>query len=160
MANGSGPGAYRIFNTATELEKAYPQLKGWAPELSMSIELTNFDIASCELKPEHKDGIYRGSLGTSDREYKVAWSFGFHSHTGGQAFNSQLAEARADSAIRFAYSMRGPDTVVGEWKHTSVSWRPGFPDGESAEMRKVLIVYFKGLPIRPPIAMGPTKNKR
>jgi hypothetical protein len=156
---GQGPGAYQIFN-GRDLDKAYPQLAGWAPESSLSVELTNFDIGKSDLKPEHKDGIWQHSLKTFEKPFTVAWSFGFYSHTGSTGFNTRLSEQRAEVAMRFARTMRAPGVIIGAWRHTGVAWQKGMKDGETGEMRKVLIAFLAGFPSHDPIGVGPSKKMR
>jgi hypothetical protein len=156
MAENQGPGTFRFLMSAGEIVAAYPDLAELATEQSMAVELTNFDIASDELKAAHKDGVWQLCLRATDKEFTHAWTFGFHSHTGDPQFNADLAERRSTNGMSYARVTGVVDGIIGQWRHTAVSWRPGWPDGESAEMRKVLIMFRAGLPTHDPDQLGPT----
>ena len=159
MAENQGPGTYRFLLSSIEIIRAYPQLSELATETSMALELTNFDIASDELKDAHKDAIFQLCLKAFSKEFSLVWTFGFHSHTGDPNFNAALAERRAENGMRYAFFIGVVDGIIGKWLHTGVKWQPGFPDGESAEMRKVLILFRAGLPSHNPDELGTTVEK-
>jgi hypothetical protein len=68
-------------------------------------------------------------------------TLGFHSNTGDLNFNMALGERRATNAYNSARRDDPQITPSLTFKHASVIWRPGDPDGETGEMRKVLILY-------------------
>ena len=53
------------------------------------------------------------------------------------------------------------DGRIRAWRHTGVAWRPGMANGESPEMRKVLILFREGSPFEDHVSgfIGTTKTK-
>jgi hypothetical protein len=138
------PGKARVFTQTEEILAAYPVYKDILEHAgigTMLVEMTYFDIASDELKPAHKDAIFTANLKAFNKNYRVIWAWGFHSHTGEASFNLALAERRAEHAVQYARRLGIIDSQIRQWKYTGVPWRKGMLDGETGEMRRVHIIF-------------------
>ena len=150
-SKSTGPGGYRLFR-GHELLTTYPEFQGAVNGFSLSLELTNFDIGADDLKWEHDQGIWRLALNAFDKRFTSVHGWGYHSHTGDAKFNLALAERRAQNAVSRAVAALNADTraqLNRRWVFRPVAWRRGMKDGESPEMRKVLIL-FHGYPVGAP----------
>jgi hypothetical protein len=136
----TGPGKSRLFR-GHELLKAYPDFSQVVTSGSFALELSNYDIASADLKKEHEVGLWELGLKAFDRDFTSVNVWGFHSHTGDPRFNARLAEQRAEKAMYRVKILEVIDARVRRWNYRGVAWRHGMKDGESPEMRKVLLLF-------------------
>lgn len=140
-ATSTGPGKSRLFMNRADLAAAYPITEGWAFYGSSGLEPTNFDVGGDALKPEHRGAIWTFCLKNFDGMFDAGRVWGFRSHTGNASFNSALADRRSINAFNYTRLSLAPDTIIPKWYHTKRLWQRGDPDGESPEMRKVLIIF-------------------
>jgi hypothetical protein len=142
MAELQGPGLSKIYLDNFQLRQDYPQLL--LPGYVTAIELSNFDVSSSTLKSEHIHALqhrfdfWLRFIVNKGEKFNLILTLGFHSNTGSLAFNMALGEQRATQG----YDAINPQTKFDLlWKHASVIWREGDPDGETGAMRKVLIIF-------------------
>ena len=136
----AGPGRSRLF-MGDEVLSAYPELRDFITPRSFTMELSNYDIGSDALKPEHRLALFDLGIRAFDKDFSVIHVWGFHSHTGDARFNAALAERRAERAMSNVRVMDVIDARVRSWQYTGVSWRRGMQDGETPQMRKVILVF-------------------
>ncbi|MEJ1158224.1 hypothetical protein [Prosthecomicrobium sp. N25] len=137
-------GEARVIVGSDAILAAYPEFASVMnpSHRSILVEMWNFDIGGDQLKIRHRNAIFDAKLKAFDKDFTFVNAYGFHSNTGGPAFdNHALAERRAQNAVTEARLGGAIDARIRRWNYMGIDWRPGMPTGEVAEMRKVLLLW-------------------